>query len=206
MTTPNQDSKSGPSQHPYEAEAPTFCSYCGADLYIVQQEGDDEDPLKDELNWFEFKQYRRTVKSLVRHDNGVSYEKLFGKSPTRDGDEDNPNWRIVADMSDFEWELEDLASANFRIYINLNRVIDELIRLPDPAKHAYVKRVKKLRKTYRVKVNTCSAFFDIVRTSRNKRLIFAMVKFRTDAYGRAIKSIKHCTQCGVAIAPNEDQT
>ena len=172
----------------------------------MQQEGDDHDPLKDELNWFEFEEYRKTVKSLIRHDNGVSYEQLFGKSPTREGDEDNPNWRVVADMNHFAWELEDLAEANSRIFKNLNDVIDELIRLPDPAKHRCVKRVKKFRMTYRVKVNTCSAFFDIVRTSRNKRLIFAMVKFRKDAYERAIKGIDYCTYCGVSIKANEAQT
>ena len=189
------------SQNSPLEEVPTHCSECGTDLHIIQQEEDDKDPLKDELNDFEFKQYRRTVKFLARRSEGtyaVGYEQLFGKSQPRERGKNSQIWQFIAN-DDFEDELRELAKANSRVYTTLNEVVDELLLLRNPALHQFVKRVIIFRSTSRLKVHTCSAFFDTVNTSKEKKLIFAKLKIRTDAYERAIKSINYCTNCGASV-------
>ena len=190
------------SQNSRLEEMPTHCSNCGTDLHIIQQEEDDKDPLKDELNDFEFEQYRRTVKSLRREGPFVvRYEQLFEKSPPHERGECSQIWLFIADQDDFEDELQELADANSRIFNTLNEFVDELLHLRNPALHQSVKRVKIFRSTYRLKAHTCSAFFDIVNHSKEKKLIFAKLKIRKDAYERAIKSINYCTNCGASILP-----
>lgn len=174
------------------------CQNCGENLNIFQQEEDDMDPWKDELTDYEFDEYRKTIKYIKRnHDRAISYEKLFGKSPPRERGRDTQYWDVESD-DEFEENLEELKQANLRIFNRLNDLLDEVVirRDRNPAAHHAVKKVKKWGNIYRLKANTCSAFFDIVKTSDQQKFIFAKLKIGRDAYERVIKSINYCTQCG----------
>ena len=184
------------------------CQHCGESLYIFQQEQDDKDPWKDELTDFELKKYRKAIKSIrKKFAEPLTYEKLFGKPPPGDRGRDTQHWDVESDYW-FEEELEELKMANSRVFTRLNDLLDEVVirRDRDPTAHHAVKKVKKQRNTYRLKANTCSAFFDIVKSSDEKKLFFAKLKIRRDAYERVIKSINYCANCGTAIAQNEVQT
>ena len=184
------------------------CQHCGESLHIFQQEQDDKDPWKDELTDVEFKKYRKAIKSIrKKFSEPITYEKLFGKSPPGERGRDTQHWDVESDIW-FEEELEELKMANSRISARLNDLLDEVVvrRDGDPTAHHAVKKVKKLRNTYRLKAQTCSAFFDIVKSSDEKKLIFVKLKIRRDAYERVIKSINYCASCGSSIAPNGAQT
>lgn len=185
---------------------PNQCQSCGESLHICQQEEDDEDPWKDELTDFEYKEYRKTIKYIRKYrDRSILYEKLFGKPPPGQRTRSTQYWDIEVD-DESEEDLEELKIANSRIFTRLNDLLDEVVIRRDPSGHHAVKKVKKLGNTYRLKANTCSAFFDIVSSPDEKKLIFAKLKIRKDAYERAIKSINFCANCGTSIAANGAQT
>ena len=185
---------------------PNLCQNCGESLHIFQQEEDDEDPWKDELTDFEFNEYRKVIKYVREHrERLIPYEKLFGKPPPGERGRHIQHWGVESE-DEFEEDLQELKQANSRTFTRLNDLLDEVVIRRDPVGHYAVKKVKKLSNTYRLKASTCSVFFDIVKSADEKKLIFAQLKIRRDAYERAIKSINFCAHCGTSIAPNGTQS
>lgn len=180
------------------------CQNCGENLHIFQQEDEDKDPWKDDLTDFELKDYRKAIKYVRKYrKHTMSYEELFGKPPPGERGRHTQHWEVDSD-DEFKDDLEELQLANSRIFTRLNDLVDEIVirRDRNPAAHQAVKKIKKLGNTYRLKAQTCSAFFDIVKSADEKKLIFAKLKIRRDAYERALKSINYCANCGTSISPN----